>query len=119
MGDVNDGPGFDYYESRFGKSAVELIIGDIFNRQTLLQYHLGRPVFGRFGWEPSSARFRDNYTDDLVNALIDHIIVSPDFATNGDSPTKVWNPFQLQEAEPLKSQLLAASDHFPVTFDFQ
>lgn len=119
MGDVNDGPGFDYYESRFGKSAVELIIGDLYNRQTLLQYHLGRPEFGRFGWEPSSARFKDNYTNDLVNALIDHIIVSPDFVTHGDSPTKVWNPFQLQEAEPLKSQLLDASDHFPVTFDFQ
>ena len=36
-----------------------------------------------------------------------------------DSPTKVWNPYQLPEAEPLKSQLLDASDHFPVTFDFQ
>ncbi len=119
MGDVNDGPGFDYYESRFGKSAVELIIGDLYNRQTLLQYHLGRPEFGRFGWEPSSARFKDNYTNDSVNALIDHIIVSPDFVTHGDSPTKVWNPFQLQEAEPLKSQLLDASDHFPVSFDFQ
>ncbi len=119
MGDVNDGPGFDYYESRFGKSAVEVIIGDLYNRQALLQYHLGRPEFGRFGWEPSSARFKDNFTNDLVNVLIDHIIVSPDFVTHGDSPTKVWNPFQLQEAEPLKSQMLDASDHFPVTFDFQ
>ena len=119
MGDINDGPGFDYYESRFGKSAVELIIGDIFDHQGLLQYHLGRPKFERYGWEPSSARFKDNYTGDLVNVLIDHVIVSPSFSVSGDSPTKVWNPYQLTEAKPMKSDLLNASDHFPVTFDFQ
>lgn len=119
MGDVNDGPGFDYYESRFGKSAVELIIGDIYNRDTLLEYYVNRPKFGRYGWEPSTARFKDSYTGDLVNALIDHIIVSADFTTIGNQPTKVWNPWQLQEAGPLKQQLLDASDHFPVTFEFQ
>ncbi|MEW8659538.1 MAG: hypothetical protein AB2603_14565 [Candidatus Thiodiazotropha endolucinida] len=119
MGDINDGPGFDYYESRFGKSAVELIVGDVFNRETILQYHIGRPVFGKYGWEPSSARFKDNYTGDFINALIDHIIVSADFVANVDSPTKVWNPYQLDEAGPLKSQLLDASDHFPISFDFQ
>ncbi|MEW8543587.1 MAG: hypothetical protein AB2693_08620 [Candidatus Thiodiazotropha sp.] len=119
MGDINDGPGFDYYESRFGKSAVELIVGDVFNRETILQYHIGRPVFGKYGWEPSSARFKDNYTGDFINALIDHIIVSVDFVTITDNPTKVWNPYQLDEVEPLKSQLLDASDHFPLSFDFQ
>lgn len=119
MGDVNDGPGFDYYESRFGRSAVELIIGDIYNHRTLLKYHLGRPTFGRFGWEPSSARFTDNYTRDNVNVLIDHIITSPSFVVNGETPTKVWNPFQLEEAKTMKDELQTASDHFPVTFDFQ
>jgi len=119
MGDVNDGPGFDFYESKFGKSAVELIIGDIYSRDTLLKYYVGRPKFGRYGWEPSTARFRDSYTYDLVNALIDHIIVSADFVPVGDIPTKIWNPWQLQEAKPLKQQLLDASDHFPVTFEFQ
>ncbi len=118
MGDINDGPGFDYYESRFGKSAVELIIGDIFDRDKLLKYYVGRPKFGRYGWEPSTARFTDPYTDDKVNALIDHIIVSPDFTPVGDAPLKVWNPWQLEEALPIKSSLLDASDHFPVTFDF-
>ncbi|MFK8183970.1 MAG: endonuclease/exonuclease/phosphatase family protein [Phormidesmis sp.] len=119
MGDVNDGPGFDYYESRFGRSAVELIIGDIYNHRTLLKYHLGRPKFGRFGWEPSSARFTDTYTRDKVNALIDHIITSPSFIVNGETPTKVWNPFQLEEAKTMKDELQTASDHFPVTFNFQ
>ncbi|MEW8403482.1 MAG: hypothetical protein AB2689_21715 [Candidatus Thiodiazotropha taylori] len=119
MGDINDGPGFEYYESRFGKSAVELIIGDIFNRQTILQYHIWRPVFGQYGWEPSSARFKDNYTGNYVNALIDHITVSADFVSNLESPAKVRNPYQLDEAKSLKLELLDASDHFLITFDFQ
>lgn len=43
MGDVNDGPGFDFYESRFGRSAVELILGDIYAPDDLLRYHkIGR-----------------------------------------------------------------------------
>ncbi|MEM0910562.1 MAG: endonuclease/exonuclease/phosphatase family protein [Pseudomonadota bacterium] len=118
MGDINDGPGFDYYESRFGKSAVELIIGDVYSRDTLLKYHIGRPVFGNYGWEPSTARFWDSYTDDLVNVLIDHIIVSAEFNGTGDQPHKIWNPWQLDEAITIKQSLVDASDHFPVTFDF-
>lgn len=119
MGDVNDGPGFDFYESRFGKSAVELIIGDIYDRDTLLKYHLGRPKFGNYGWEPSSTSFTDSFTGDQVGVLIDHIIVSADFSAIGNRGVKVWNPWQLQDAEPIKEHLLAASDHFPVTFEFQ
>ncbi|KPA23676.1 Endonuclease/Exonuclease/phosphatase family protein [Shimia sp. SK013] len=117
MGDINDGPGFDFYESRFGRSAVEIILGDVFDRATLLSYPIGRPKFGRYGWEPSTARFTDNYTGDRVNALIDHIMASSHFSLTGSAPAMVWNPYQLDAAKPLKSSLLGASDHFPVTLD--
>lgn len=119
MGDINDGPGFDHYESKFGRSAVELIIGDIFDRKNVLNYHIGRPKYGQYGWEPSTASFTDSYTGDRVNALIDHIMASDDFKGLGDTPTLIWNPWQLEEAKPLKNALLDASDHFPVTFDFE
>ncbi|WP_424930987.1 endonuclease/exonuclease/phosphatase family protein [Amaricoccus macauensis] len=117
MGDVNDGPGFDFYESRFGRSAVELIMGNIFEPDRLLRYPLGEPKWGRYGWEPSTARFTDRFTGDLVNALIDHIMVSRHFTPQGERPARVWNPYQFEEAEPLKSALRDASDHFPVTLD--
>jgi len=116
MGDVNDGPGHDYYENRFGRSAVELIMGDIFEPERVLRYPVGRPKFGRYGWEPSTARFKDKFTDDMVNALIDHILVSRHVTPVPDT-AKVWNPYQLDEAKPFKSALLDASDHFPVTLD--
>lgn len=117
MGDINDGPGFDYYESRFGRSAVELILGDVFDVDGMLRYPIGRPKFGRYGWEPSTARFTDSFTNDKVNALIDHIMVSTSIQPAGAVGALVWNPFQLDDAKPLKQALLDASDHFPVTYD--
>lgn len=117
MGDINDGPGFDYYESRFGRSAVELILGDVFDLESMLRYPIGRPKFGRYGWEPSTARFTDSFTGDKVNALIDHIMVSADLTPTGGAPAVVWNPYQEDAARPFRQELLDASDHFPVTLD--
>ena len=117
MGDINDGPGFDYYEERFGRSAVEIIMGDIFAPDLILRNHVGRPKWGSYGWQPSTARFTDSFTGDPVNALIDHILASRHLAPTGPDAAKVWNPWQLDEAKPLKSALLDASDHFPVTLD--
>ncbi len=117
MGDINDGPGFDYYEGRFGRSAVETIMGDIYKPDDILRNHVGPPIWGRHGWEPSTARFTDPYTDDRVNALIDHIMASRHIAPHGATPAQVWNPYQDSEAKPLKKALHAASDHFPVTLD--
>lgn len=117
MGDINDGPGFDYYESRFGRSAVELILGDVFDVDSMLSYPIGRPKFGRYGWEPSTARFTDSFTGDKVNALIDHIMTSSQIRPTGNERALVWNPYQLVEAKAQKQALLDASDHFPVTFD--
>jgi endonuclease/exonuclease/phosphatase family metal-dependent hydrolase len=116
MGDVNDGPGFDFYEGRFGRSAVEVIMGDIFAPDRILRNHLGAPKWGRFGWEPSTARFTDSFTGDKVNALIDHILASRHLVPAGDG-CQVWNPYQNDHARPLKQALLDASDHFPVVLD--
>ncbi len=115
MGDINDGPGMDAFEFQFARSAVEILMGDLFDPDRVLRNYSGRPKWGRFGWEPSSARFKDRMTEDWINVLIDHILVSSGVRSSGQSPHKIWNPFRLAEAKPLKQELLAASDHFPVT----
>jgi endonuclease/exonuclease/phosphatase family metal-dependent hydrolase len=117
MGDVNDGPGMDMTESLFGRSAVEILLGEIFEPERLLKSYTGRPRWGAYGWEPSSASFRDSFTHDWVNVLIDHVLISQQIPVHGAAPHKVWNPWQLDEATPIKTALLAASDHFPVTLD--
>lgn len=119
MGDINDGPGFDYYERRFGRSAVELILGDIFDLDGMLRYPIGRPEFKRYGWEPSTARFTDSFTGDKVNALIDHIMISSKLTPLSDVAAAIWNPFQYDDAMLIKQELLDASDHFPVTLDIE
>lgn len=116
MGDINDGPGFDYYEGRFGRSAVELVMGSVFAPGDILCNHLGEPKWGRYGWEPSSAEFTDNFTGDRVNALIDHILASRHIEPTGEG-AQVWNPRQNDAAKPLRSALIDASDHFPISLD--
>ncbi len=116
MGDINDGPGMDFYELQFARSAVEIIMGDLFEPDRVLRNHSGRPQWRRYGWEPSSARFRDRFTEDYVNVLIDHILVSRGLTVTNQ---QVWNPYQDDEARPHRATLLDASDHFPVSADLE
>ena len=55
-------------------------------------------------------------TEDYVNVLIDHILVSAKLPIV-DGSYKIWNPFQDDDAETIRKDLLDASDHFPVTLD--
>jgi len=116
MGDINDGPGMDWFELRFGKSAVDLLIGDLYQPDQILRSLGGRPRWTRNGWEPASARFKDRVTETYINVLIDHLLVSADLAATASSH-RVWNPYQERNLAGLKSDLNAASDHFPVSLD--
>lgn len=117
LGDINDGPGMDAAELRFGRSAVEIVMGSLFEPDRILRSWAGEPRWTSFGFEPSTARFRDKFTGDVVNVLIDHILASDGLAVAPGDPHVIWNPFQTAQAKPLKDALLAASDHFPVTLD--
>lgn len=117
MGDINDGPEMDYYEFKTGRSAMETIMGDIFQPDQLLKYYIGRPKWTSKGWKPSSTRFKDKLTETYVSVLIDHVLVSSDLPVVANAPHQIWNPFENAQAAPLKADLLKASDHFPVTLD--
>lgn len=116
MGDINDGPGMDNYEFQFGRSAVEIIMGDIYQPDSILMSHIGRPKWDMFGWNPSSTSFKDRITEKYVNVLIDHILVSKDISVKENSH-RTWNPFQNDDLKSLKEALLEASDHFPVSIE--
>ena len=119
MGDMNDGPGMDVYEIRYGKSAVEIIMGDIFKPDRVLRNYVGRPKFTKKSWKPASARFKDRITHDYINVLIDHILLSGNINVVQGS-AKVWNPYHVPSSEPinsLKQVFKDASDHFPVSID--
>ena len=116
MGDINDGPGMDEYEMRFGRSGVEILMGSLFEPDAIMRNLAGRPKWGQYGWSPSSARFKDRITETYVNVLIDHILVSAGLKPSGANPHQIWNPFgDDDEAKTIKDDLLKASDHFPIS----
>ena len=119
MGDINDGPGMDEYEMRYGKSGVEVIMGSLFEPDKILRNPAGMPKWGDFGWEPSTAQFTDRFTGDPINVMIDHILISNSFKTSGGTPLQIWNPYQNEQMKPLQADLVKASDHFPVTIDLE
>lgn len=119
MGDINDGFELDFYENKFSKSAVELLLGDTWHPEYILKSTLPKPKLNSYGWTPNSSRFKDRITGDYVNVLIDHILVSQGLQIKNG---QVWNPY-LERNDPLiqsvSNQLKRGSDHFPVVSEIE
>ncbi|WGH79387.1 endonuclease/exonuclease/phosphatase family protein [Jannaschia ovalis] len=113
-GDFNDGPGLDGYESLFGRSGVEIVLGD--GSRAL---HDPSAVHARVGAAmPSTARFWDNSRKRYMNALLDFVMVSADLVPG--ATWRILHPFDDPAAakdDLLREALLDASDHFPVVLD--
>lgn len=120
LGDFNDGPGLDSYEKLFGRSGVEIVMGQSGDPTlTLVDPHAGAVLTQPFGARPTTARFYVRPAKRYLNALLDYIMVSPDLAATAPH-WNIWHPFDDPECwnDPeLRAALLTASDHFPVTLD--
>ncbi|MEB8385904.1 endonuclease/exonuclease/phosphatase family protein [Rhodobacteraceae bacterium KMM 6894] len=118
MGDLNDGPGLDEYEDLFGRSSVEIVMGEgadvpLFDPHA--RYALGRKI----GAMHSTSRFYLKDRKCYMQALLDYIMVSPDLCARGPV-WRIWHPFDDPACfalPELRDALLTASDHFPVTVD--
>lgn len=117
LGDLNDGPGLDEYEGLFGRSSVEIILGQ--GAQALYDPHARQALQRRLGANPTSARFFIRPEGRYLQALLDYVMVSPDLAAR-DPDWRIWHPTDDPECwdnEVLRDALLTASDHFPVSLD--
>jgi endonuclease/exonuclease/phosphatase family metal-dependent hydrolase len=119
MGDMNDGPGLDEFESLFGRSSVEIVLGHG-EANALFDPHAKQALSRKLSAVPTTARFWIRQEKRFLQALLDYIMVTKDFRAKGaawciwhplDDP-KCWNIPELRDA------LVTASDHFPVTIDF-
>ncbi len=120
LGDFNDGPGLDKYERVFGRSGVEVVMGDPGDPGRLMCNPYARRVMPPYGARPSTARFYNRRTEGFLNALIDFVMISPDLARKTEPEWRIWHPFDDKtcfENEDLRRALLEASDHFPVSVD--
>ena len=117
MGDFNDGPGLDEYEELFGRSGVEIVLGEG-NGTQLYDPHARLALGRRIGAMPSTARFK-RPEGTYLSALLDYIMVSPDLREK-QPKWQIWHPFDHPACYAdvaLREALLLASDHFPVTID--
>ncbi|MFK7752934.1 MAG: endonuclease/exonuclease/phosphatase family protein [Sedimentitalea sp.] len=114
MGDLNDGPGLDEYEHLFGRSSVEIVLGD-----DLFDPHARHALLRRLGAAATTARFKVHGEERYLQALLDYIMISPDLRQN--TPVwRIWHPFddaRCWTMPELRDALLDASDHFPVSLD--
>ncbi len=117
MGDFNDGPGLDEYEKLFGRSGVEVVLGEG-DAMRLFDPHARIALGRRIGAMPSTARFKRK-GEPYLQALLDYIMVSPRLRDMGPR-WQIWHPFDHPDCYdnlPLREALILASDHFPVVID--
>lgn len=122
LGDFNDGPGLDEFEALFGRSGLEIVIGEGVGGapadQRLFDPHARMAMAPRSSAAPTTSRFFIRDENRYLSALLDYIMVSKDLASKG--VWRIWHPFDdpaCYEDVHLREALLAASDHFPVTLD--
>lgn len=118
MGDLNDGPGLDEYERLFGRSGVEIVLGEG-DATRLYDPHARMALSRRVGAMPVTARFYVHPERRYLQALLDYIMVSPGLRSKALG-WRIWHPFDDPECygrAKLRDALLSASDHFPVTLD--
>ncbi len=117
LGDFNDGPGLDEFEALFGRSSVEVVLGEG-EAQRLFDPHARIALGRRMGAMPATSRFKRR-DGPYLNALLDYVMVSPRLRDLGPD-WQIWHPFDHPDCYdnvPLREALLAASDHFPVVMD--
>ena len=122
LGDFNDGPGQDEHEARFGRSGVEIVLGEG-DAPRLFDPHAAMALGGPTAAQPATARFRippgRESGGRWLSALLDYAMVSPDLRSRRPR-WRIWHPFDDPDCwrdEALRDALLHASDHFPVTLD--
>lgn len=117
LGDMNDGPGLDFYERALGTSFIESVIGSVFDPPRI--FH------DPHWWMTRTATDRNKlwtaaFDDPIVNhplgwkhrVWLDHIIGSPSLLDPA-SPVKLVRDSGLIDAKDTTSY--KASDHFAVT----
>ena len=118
LGGMNGGPGLVEFEGLFGRSSVEILLGDA-TRPALFDPHATRALGSRFGAIPTTSRFWIQPEKRYLQALLDYVMVSDDLRAR-EAVWRIWHPFDDPACwgeAALCEALLAASDHFPVTLD--
>lgn len=119
MGDMNDGPGLDEFENLFGRSSVEIVLGQG-RKDALFDPHARQALSRNLAASPTTSRFWIRQEKRFLQALLDYIMVTDDIR-HKNAQWRIWHPLDDPECwntASLRDALVTASDHFPVTIDF-
>ncbi|MCF6443908.1 endonuclease/exonuclease/phosphatase family protein [Nereida sp. MMG025] len=117
LGDFNDGPGLDKFEALFGRSGVEIVLGQ--GTGALFDPHAAMVLGQRIGVQPTTSRFYLREQERYFQALLDYIMVSDGIRQRG-AKWRIMHPLDdpaCWQDKTLSDALLTASDHFPVLLD--
>lgn len=120
LGDFNDGPGIDEFEGLFGRSGVEIVLGEAAPAPLRLRDpHAHAILMHPTAAAPTSARFYLPEEGHYFTALLDYVMLSPGLC-GAEPKWRIWHPFDdavCYRTPELREALLQASDHFPVSVD--
>jgi len=118
-GDLNDDPGTDGFERMVGGSALETIMGSVFEPELIFHNTLHY-------WTKDKARGRELYTTEFHDPIvknqvihkswIDHILISPGLRRNDQSLRYIEDSGMIAEKSDTARMV---SDHFPIYCGFQ
>ncbi|MBY5163268.1 endonuclease/exonuclease/phosphatase family protein [Salsipaludibacter albus] len=117
-GDLNDGPGFDYFERHYLTHGVaDLVLGSVFRSET--QYR--HAVVDRYPADLAWTAIFDDFVDEIPDrrVLLDHVMVSPSLVARlGDAGIAhdAWEA-AIDPSRPVEDRDHVASDHRPVVAD--
>ncbi len=121
LGDFNDGPAVNGYENLFGRSGVEIVMGDRkLPGSALIEPNADIMLDPHQAWAIASARFYINAHKRYFNALLDYAMLSENLTATAKADWRIWHPFddpECFEDKAMQNALLTASDHFPVSVD--
>jgi hypothetical protein len=118
-GDLNDGPGRDYFsENYLSSSCTDALLGSTYNPETLFSHaHLRHVADKARLWTAIHHDFIDLVPDRRL--LLDHILISPSLekkVIKADIAHEIYNAECA--GDPLESRLNRPSDHRPVYVTF-
>lgn len=119
LGDFNDGPGLDEYEKLFGRSGIEIVLGEN-GQEELYDPHARMALGRRVGAMPVTARFYLFEEKRYLQALLDYVMISAELHREAAPRWRIWHPFDdpgCYNVPDLREALLTSSDHFPVSLD--